>query len=109
MVADPTQDTSKAFVVRYRTHPDRAEENRRLIEQVFAELTDENPGGLRYATFQLEDGVTFVHVALHEGDGRTLARSPAFARFQRGIGGRVTEPPMVAEAAVVGSYRFPVN
>jgi hypothetical protein len=52
-----------ATVVRYRTTPDRAEENVALIEKVFAELDASRPEGLRYASFRLGDGVSFVHVA----------------------------------------------
>ena len=48
-------------VVRYRTKSDRAEENERLIREVFAELAEEQPAGLRYAAFRLDDGVSFVH------------------------------------------------
>jgi hypothetical protein len=47
-----------AKVIRYRTKPERAEENEHLIRDVFAELAEENPEGLRYAAFRLADGVT---------------------------------------------------
>ena len=36
-------------VVRYTTHPDHANENERLIREVFAELAEHKPNGLRYA------------------------------------------------------------
>ena len=36
-------------VVRYRTKPEQADENARLIEAVFAELADQEPDGLHYA------------------------------------------------------------
>ena len=95
-------------VVRYRTKPEAAEENQRLVERVFSELNAEEPGGLRYATFRLADGVTFVHVASIEAeDGvHPLSQSAAFAAFQQGIGERCDEPPMPQDATLVGSYRF---
>lgn len=67
-------------VVRYKTKPDRADENQALVEKVFAELDAERPDGLRYQTFRLEDGVTFVHVAsIETPDGANpLAAVPAF-------------------------------
>ena len=40
-------------IVRYRTRPERADENQALIEQVFAELRATAPAGLRYASFRL--------------------------------------------------------
>lgn len=95
-------------VVRYRTEPDRAEENHALVEQVFAELATEQPDGLRYATFRLADGVSFVHVAeVETADGTNpLSRIAAFGEFQREIPDRLVEGPDVADATVVGSYRF---
>ena len=97
---------SRTVVVRYRTTEDRAEENSRLVEAVFAELAAEAPDGLRYITLRLADGVSFVHVALVEGDENPLTRSAAFAEFQRAIAERCAELPVASEATVVGHYRF---
>ena len=55
-------------VVRYRPKPDRADENQRLVEAVFAELAATDPGGIRYATFRLADGTFVLHIADVEGD-----------------------------------------
>jgi hypothetical protein len=95
---------SKTVVVRYKTRADAADENQRLVEQVFAQLASEDPGGLRYATFRLADGVSFVHVAVHEGEANPLAHSSAFAEFQREIASRCIEPPVVSDATLVGAY-----
>ena len=92
-------------VVRYRTTPDRADENQRLVEAVFAELADSQPAGLRYATFRLDDA-TFVHIAEIEGDENPLAATAAFAEFQRELGDRCAEGPNPQPATVVGSYRL---
>ncbi|MGI5227297.1 hypothetical protein [Actinoallomurus sp. CA-142502] len=93
-------------IIRYRTRPEAAEENQRLVEKVFAELRAERPDGLRYATFRLADGVSFVHVVAYEGDGDPLGASAAFAAFQQGIGDRVAAPPEAGEVTLVGSYRL---
>ena len=95
-------------VVRYKTKPDRADENQALIEKVFAELEDGGRDGLRYASFRLADGVSFVHVASVEtADGTNpLTRTPAFADFLREIADRCEEPPAASEATIVGAYRF---
>ena len=95
-------------VVRYQTRPDAADENQQLVERVFGELNTSKPGGLRYATFRLEDGVTFMHVASVEtGDGANpLSLNSAFAEFQSGIRERCVEAPMAQDATLVGSYRF---
>jgi hypothetical protein len=100
---------SVAKAVRYRTKPDCADENARLIRQVFAELAEHQPEGLRYAAFRLDDGVSFLHVAVIEGEENPLSTSPAFAEFQSGIKDRCEEGPIAADTAVVGSYRLPVG
>jgi hypothetical protein len=98
---------STANVVRYTAKsPEAAEENSRLIQQVFAELAADDPGSLRYAAFRLTDGVSFVHVSVHEGDSNPLNQSSAFAEFQREIRDRTIEPPAASGATLVGSYRF---
>jgi hypothetical protein len=76
-------------VVRYRTKPECADENERLIRDVFAELADvTNPMGLHYASFRLDDGVSFLHVAVIEGEVNPLQTSKAFARVP--VGHRAT-------------------
>jgi hypothetical protein len=92
-------------MVRYRVRPDRVAENEELVRAVYAELAAGEPDGLRYATFKLPDGVTFVHVAEHAGDN-PLTTLDAFQRFQQGIGERCDEPPVVTQLEEVGSYRF---
>ncbi|HEY4376273.1 MAG TPA: hypothetical protein VGM93_03910 [Acidimicrobiales bacterium] len=97
-----------ATVVRYKAKPDRADENQEYVEKVFAELATTAPEGLRYATFRLADGVSFVHVAFVDTpDGSNpLSSTPAFASFVAGIADRCDEPPVATEATVVGSYNF---
>ena len=91
-------------VIRYRTKPEHADENERLVRGVFAELAAENPAGLRYATFRLADGVSFVHVAVTDGDVNPLTSSPAFAAFQADIGQRCDEGPAPSDATVIGNF-----
>jgi hypothetical protein len=50
-------------MVRYRVRPDEAERNEKLVRAVYEELHRVDPAGFRYATFRLEDGVSFVHNA----------------------------------------------
>jgi len=94
----------KNVIVRYRTRPDAAEENARLVEGVYAALAEQQPAGFRYSTYRLQDGVTFVHVAHHADGSNPLPDLPAFAEFQRGLKERCDEPPAPSEATIVGSY-----
>ena len=95
------------IVVRYKPKTDRADENQALVEAVFAELAETDPGGVRYATFRLGDG-TFVHIADVEADPNPLTQIEAFGRFQADIGDRC-EPgngPDPQPATLIGSYGF---
>jgi hypothetical protein len=95
---------SMTKVIRYTTKPERAEENERLIRNVFAELARQNPEGLRYAAFRLDDGVSFLHVATFDGDANPLTASAAFGEFQAGVQDRCAEGPAPADATIIGSY-----
>lgn len=95
----------RQVMIRYRVKPDRVAENEALVRAVYKELHDAQPDGLRYATFRLDDGVSFMHIALHEGEGTPLTSLPAFERFQQGIADRCDEPPRVTDVREIGSYR----
>jgi hypothetical protein len=95
----------RQVMVRYKVKPGRVEENEALVRAVYDELAATGPAGLRYATFRLDDGVSFVHVASVEGEHNPLAEVAAFARFQADVRDRCEEPPVVTELHEVGSYR----
>jgi hypothetical protein len=96
----------KQVIVRYSVRPERAAENEELVRAVYDELERTRPTGLRYQTYQLDDGVSFVHVASVETDGDTpLSRVEAFARFQQDIDERCDEPPVVTQLRQIGSFR----
>ncbi|MFE9328746.1 hypothetical protein ACIHDR_48170 [Nocardia sp. NPDC052278] len=100
---------SRSVVVCYQTRPESAAENKRLVEAVFAELAEAKPDGLSYLTFQLSDGVTFVHIAIEEPDIPVLPELAAFQEFTRDITARAVQQPTPTAATLVGSYRFSVG
>jgi hypothetical protein len=85
-----------------------AETNEELVRAVYDELRRTGPDGLRYGTFVLDDGVSFVHLATVEReDGRNpLTELPAFRRFVESVAERCDEPPVTTEVREVGSYRL---
>jgi hypothetical protein len=95
---------SRTMVVRYRTRPEAAEENARLVAAVYTSLAEAAPGDFAYATYRLEDGVTFVHVARLGDRENPLPKMPAFLEFQRELEQRCVEQPAPSEATVVGFY-----
>ncbi len=95
----------KHILVRYRTNPDQADTNQRLIEAVFQELRTKAPDGVRYLALRLGDG-TFVHFAAAEDGSSGLTSLDAFQKFQADLKDRCIEPPQPGEATIVGDYRM---
>jgi hypothetical protein len=93
-------------IARYKVKPDRAEENLELVRAVYDELECAKPAGLRYATFLLDDGVSFVHIAEADADPNPLLQVAANQEFQREVADRCEEQPQVSEVREVGAYRF---
>jgi len=97
----------RQVMVRYRVKPGRAAENETLVRAVYDELSAAAPAGFRYATFRLDDGVTFVHLAVQDDDGPgPLPQLAAFRAFVAGIGERCDEPPAVSELTRIGAFRL---
>jgi quinol monooxygenase YgiN len=98
----------KRVMVRYRVKTDRAAENERYIAAVFEQLKREQPPGLHYASFKLDDGVSFVHIASYEdgGAGSPLLALSAFKAFVAAIRDRCEEPPATTALNEIGAYRF---
>ena len=59
--------------VRYRTKPDRAEENQQLIERVFEELAERDPGGEQRRVPQPAAHTTARSSGTHGGGGGDAA------------------------------------
>jgi hypothetical protein len=96
----------RQVMVRYKVKPDRAAENEELVRAVYDELHQADPSGLRYATFQLDDGVSFVHLAWSEEGQNPLSQVEAFQRFQENIADRCEELPVATSVREIGSYRL---
>lgn len=96
----------RRVMVRYTVRSDRADENVGYVKAVYAQLAAEQPTGLRYATFVLPDGVSFVHLATVEAADNPLVKLAAFQAFIAKIVDRCVEPPVTVELTEVGAYRF---
>ena len=95
-------------MVRYKLKPDRVAENERLARAVYDALRETRPTGLRYATFRLGDGVSFVHIVSHEeaAGANALTALPAFQAFTAGVRDRCATAPVRVELNEIGSYGF---
>ena len=97
-----------AVIVRYRVKPGRSEDNAELVRAVYADLAQTGAPGFRYATFLLEDGVTFVHVAfMDDGVEPPLPGLASFQRFTGDLPARCDDPPQVSRSLErIGSFGF---
>jgi hypothetical protein len=93
---------TETTIIQYRTKPDQAQENQRLIEAVMTALAAVRPAGLEYTAYRCEDGVTFVHVV--RGNAGALAELPAFQEFQSGSADRIEQGPHRTTNTLIGSY-----
>ncbi len=93
-------------MLRYTVKPDRLAEHLRLLRAVYEELGSTRPDGLRYATFQLEDEVSFVELVTGADLPGPLSRSEAFRRYRADLDARCVERRF-DEPSAVGSFGFP--
>ena len=92
-------------VARYTVKPGLEERNAELVRAVYRELAALEPAGLRYATYRLDDGRTFVHVAELDGEGENpLTSLKAFREFQAEIRERCELGPEVGGAELIGRF-----
>lgn len=95
----------KQVMVRYTTRPERSEENASLIREVFAALQASAPAGLTYASYRLDDGVSFVHIAsMHDAEHNPLQALVEFRAFTAGVKERCEVQPVTTVLHEVGSY-----
>jgi hypothetical protein len=96
----------KTLLIRYKTKKDQSAANEELVHAVYDELRTRKPAGLRYGTFKLDDGVTFVHIAVMEtpAAGDTLTSLQSFKAFQKDLKTRCVEAPDPQELHAVDSF-----
>ncbi len=95
-------------LVRYKVKADRAQENIDYIKSVFRALEKAAPEGFRYTSFQLEDGVSFMHlVSVETEDGENpLLAFEEFKAFTAEISERCEEPPSISSLTTLGAYKM---
>jgi quinol monooxygenase YgiN len=96
----------KRVMVTYRVKADQAEENEKLIRQVFKQLLRQLPEGIQYSVYRQSDGVSFVHIAAFEDKAadHLFAELPAFKDFRAAIKDRCEEQPVTVHIAELGAY-----
>ena len=91
-------------LIRYTVKREEVPAHLELVGAVYAELHRLAPAGLGYATYQLEDGASFVEVLTGPAGPGPLAASAAFQRFRSTLDARCEHPAVPTELREVGSY-----
>jgi hypothetical protein len=74
-------------------------------EKMFAAINAAQPGGVKYASMRLPDGVSAVaFLALEDPADNQLQAIPEFREFQEQLPEWLAEPPIVEPLTVIGSY-----
>ena len=98
----------KRTIIRYQVKPDRVAENEALVRAVYAELHERQAAGMAYATYKLDDGVSFVHISVVENGGRSPLRDlPAFQAFLQEVDDRCEVLPVSSQTTEIGRYGDP--
>lgn len=90
-------------LIRYKVKPEHAAHELELLRAVFDELQSEGADGVRYASFRLDDGLSFVELVETDQPGR-FSQLESFRRYRSTLDERCDEPPTVTELHPVGTY-----
>lgn len=95
-------------LVRYKLKPGEVEHNLEGLRDVYAELASASPGGLRWASFQLDNQVSFVSLVEFDEEPGSAShhRLASFQRYRAALTERCEEPPVTQVLHEVGSYGF---
>lgn len=85
----------KVTRVQYTVQPDFAEQNKENIEVVMSELRALNNNDLKYASYVLDDGKTFMHLVHHNSKNaeHLPASLESFKHFQTQLKAHLEIPP----------------
>ncbi len=89
----------KAVKVQYTVKADYAETNKKNIEAVMSDLREINNPGIKYSSFLLEDGKTFVHFGMYADQEAMSVVSDldSFQHFRQQLKASGPESPPNAE------------
>ena len=93
-------------LIRYRVRPEAVERHLELLAAVFDELAVRRPAEVRWTSFRLDDGRSFVDLVATDAPGR-FSRLESWAAYRGTLDERCDEPPVVTELHEVGRYGSP--
>lgn len=89
----------EAVKVQYTVKEDYVNTNKRNIERVMSELKSLNNPGIKYSSFLLDDGKTFVHVGMYaDAESKAIVGDlDSFKKFRTELQESQPEVPPKAE------------
>ncbi len=95
-----------AMLLRTKVKAEKAAEVEAAVRSLFATLEEARPQGVRYTSYRLQDGVTYVVLLqIEEGIDNPLPKVPEFQEFQENLKGWLAEPPAPEQLTAIGDYR----
>lgn len=98
----------KNMIITYQVKPEKLEQNKLYIQNVFKQLHALSPTRFQYASLLLEDGVSFAHVVRYDeqDDPGPLQKLPAFEEFLKDINDRCDVAPKPVTASIIGNFNI---
>jgi len=95
----------KIIKVQYTVKPEYVEENKKKIKAVMGELKALNNPYVKYSSSILEDGKSFMHMVIYNGEEASHLPSSldSFKDFQAGLKENLEVPPKAETSEVVDS------
>ena len=94
------------ILARYKVKPEKAQEHERLTAELFQELQEKSPDGVRCLVLKLGDG-SYVHMALFQEGTLLHSALESFPLFAITISERCIEPPVPGDVTIFREYGIP--
>jgi len=91
-------------LIRYTVRREELATHLEQVREVYADLERLRPDGLGYATYQLDDEVSFLEVLTGDAGPEPLTASAAFRRFRSALDDRCQHKPELVEVHQVGAF-----
>jgi len=94
------------MMLRTTVKPESAADAEAGVKTLFAALAEAKPEGIRYTSYRLADGLTYVVLLeIEEGIDNPLPKVAAFREFQENLKGWLAGPPAPDQLVTIGDYR----
>ena len=94
------------MLIRAKVKDAHAAEVESAVQKLFAAIEAAEPQGVRYTSYRVADGGTYVIVLeLRDESENPLPAITGFREFQDGLGGWLAEPAIPERLTAVGEYR----